>query len=195
MIRFFDLFISILALIILLPVFLVIGLMILIGSGTPILFHQSRVGKGGRDFVLLKFRTMRTGAWKGSSITVGTRDSRITREGYMLRKYKVDELPQLFNVIRGEMSLVGPRPEVRKYVELYNEDQVKVLTVKPGITDYASLEYMRENELLGNSSDPERTYIEEIMPAKLELNRMYLENRSLRNYFRILGKTVVRIFS
>lgn len=137
---------------------------------------------------------MYIGADKLGGLTVGNHDQRITSVGYFLRKYKLDELPQLMNVLKGEMSIVGPRPELRKYVELYSADQKKVLDVRPGITDIASLDYIDENEILGTSSDPERTYIEQIMPAKLELNKVFLNNRSVRNYFRIIGITLKKMF-
>lgn len=137
---------------------------------------------------------MRSGSDKQGGLTVGSRDPRITGSGLFLRRHKLDELPQLFNVLKGEMSIVGPRPELRKYVDLYSEEQKIVLQVRPGITDIASMEYIDENEILGASSDPERTYIEEIMPAKLELNRKFIENQSLRNYFRIIDLTLRKIF-
>jgi len=193
-IRFFDLLFSILGLVVLLPVFLIIGIAILMDSRGGIFFMQERVGKNNGDFKLIKFRTMFTGAYKQGGLTVGTHDSRITNVGQFLRKYKIDEVPQLINVIKGEMSLVGPRPELRKYVELYSEKQKEVLSVRPGITDLASLEYIDENELLGASADPERTYIENIMPAKLELNRVFIANQRPGNYFRIIGHTLKKIF-
>jgi len=194
MIRFFDLLFSVVALILLFPFLLLIALIILLDSSGNIFFFQSRVGKGNRDFMMLKFRTMYNGSEEKGSLTVGNDDQRITRTGHFLRKYKLDELPQLINIVKGEMSLVGPRPEVRKYVAFYNETQRNVLSLRPGLTDYASLEYLHENELLGNSPDPEKTYIEEIMPAKLELNKKYLQDPGLKNYFRIIGKTIIRIF-
>jgi lipopolysaccharide/colanic/teichoic acid biosynthesis glycosyltransferase len=194
MIRFFDLLFSLLGLILLLPVFLVTGIVILIGSRGGILYLQERVGKNDRNFRLLKFRTMKKGSEIQGSLTIGLRDSRITKAGYILRKYKLDELPQLINVLKGDMSLVGPRPELRKYVNLYSQEQKRVLTIRPGITDLASLEYINENEILGDSADPERTYIEQIMPAKLELNRKFLENPEPGNYFRIIGLTIKKIF-
>ena len=193
MIRLFDLLFSFLALVFLLPVLILIAFIIFLDSKGTVLFFQARVGKDNKDFFLIKFRTMYHGSKKMGDLTVGARDQRITGVGHFLRKYKLDELPQLLNVIKGEMSLVGPRPEVRKYVDLYREDQKRVLLMRPGLTDHASLEYLHENELLGNSSDPEKTYIEEIMPAKLELNKKYLEDRSLKNYFRIIGKTIKKI--
>lgn len=136
---------------------------------------------------------MRTDADKKGLLTVGGRDPRITRMGYYIRKYKIDELPQLLNVLLGDMSLVGPRPEVRKYVNLYNAQQMLVLSVQPGITDYASIEYSNENEILGKALDPEKTYIEEIMPAKLQLNLKYIEEKSLVTDFRIIFKTILKI--
>jgi lipopolysaccharide/colanic/teichoic acid biosynthesis glycosyltransferase len=193
MIRFFDLFFSIIALIIFLPFLLLIAVIIVLDSKGGFLFFQKRVGKGNKDFTLIKFRTMRQGSEKLGSLTVGNHGHQITYIGHFLRKYKLDELPQLLNVIKGEMSLVGPRPEVREYVNLYNEEQKRVLQVRPGLTDLASLEYLDENERLDNSSDPVKTYIDEIMPAKLELNKKYLEDRSLKNYFRIIGKTITKI--
>ncbi|MEP7164086.1 MAG: sugar transferase [Ferruginibacter sp.] len=190
MIRFFDIIISFLGLILLSPLLIIVAIWIKIDSGGPVLYRQIRVGLHGIDFELLKFRSMHIHADKAGLLTVGGRDSRITKAGYILRKYKIDELPQLFNVLSGEMSLVGPRPEVRKYVDLYNELQKKVLLVRPGITDMASIAYKKENELLAGSPDPERTYIEEVMPAKLKLNMIYIENPGLLNYFRIILKTI-----
>jgi lipopolysaccharide/colanic/teichoic acid biosynthesis glycosyltransferase len=194
MIRFFDLFFSLFGLILLLPFFLIIGIAIVIDSRGGIFFTQERVGKNNLNFRLVKFRTMHSGAGNRGGLTIGTRDSRITNTGFFLRKYKLDELPQLINVLKGEMSLVGPRPELRKYVDLYSEEQKKILAVRPGITDIASLEYINENEILGASSDPERTYIEQIMPAKLELNRKFIKDPRLGNYFQIIGLTMKKIF-
>ena len=138
---------------------------------------------------------MATNSDKGSLLTVGGRDSRITKIGYFIRKYKIDELPQLINVLIGDMSLVGPRPEVRNYVDLYTEEQKKVLNVKPGITDYASIEYSNENELLGKSLNPEATYINEIMPAKLKLNLKYISEQSFAVDMKIIAATVKKILS
>ena len=136
---------------------------------------------------------MRTDADKHGLITVGGRDPRITRIGYYIRKYKIDELPQLWNVLMGDMSLVGPRPEVQKYVDLYTEEQRKVLSVRPGITDYASIEYVDENILLAKSDDPDKTYIEVVMPAKIKLNMKYINNKSLKEYFKIIFLTLAKI--
>ena len=193
MIRFFDFVLSLVGLVILAPIFIVLAVWIKIDSMGPVFYKQIRVGQNGKDFGLFKFRSMVVDADKKGLITVGGRDPRITRSGYFIRKYKLDELPQLINVLVGDMSLVGPRPEVRKYVELYTDEQQKVLSVKPGITDYASIEYMDENEILGKSTDPEKTYIEEIMPEKIKYNMKYIKNRSLIEYFKIIFLTVLKI--
>ncbi len=152
-----------------------------------------RVGKSGKDFKLLKFRSMSSDADKAGLLTVGGRDYRITKIGYTLRKYKIDELPQLINVLIGNMSLVGPRPEVRKYVDLYNTEQKRVLSVKPGITDYASIVFSNENELLGNAENPEEVYINKILPAKLNLNLRYIEDQGISTDFKIIIKTIKKI--
>jgi lipopolysaccharide/colanic/teichoic acid biosynthesis glycosyltransferase len=193
--RIFDIIASIIGLLILLPFFLIIALLIIINSGFPVFYTQKRVGKGNSDFGLLKFRTMKKNSDKLGLLTVGGRDPRITAIGFYLRKYKLDELPQLINVLIGDMSLVGPRPEVRKYVDLYNDEQKKVLLVKPGITDYASLEYFSENDLLAKSTDPEATYIKEIMPAKLDLNKKYISEMGLNTDLKIIFGTLKRIIS
>ena len=193
--RIFDTIISLLALILLIPLFLFLIIWIIIDSHGGFFYVQKRVGKSGKDFGLLKFRTMYTGSDSKGLLTVGMEDPRITKPGKILRKYKMDELPQLLNVIAGQMSIVGPRPEVRKYVELYNDDQKKVLEVRPGLTDYASLMYMNENEILGSSPDPEYAYIHEIMPAKLELNLKYIREKSFTTDLRIIIKTIRGIIS
>ena len=190
MLRILDLFFSIIGLIILSPFFLVIAIWIKADSNGPVFYTQKRVGKNNIDFELYKFRSMRLNADKQGLLTVGGRDPRITNSGYFIRKYKLDELPQLFNVLIGNMSLVGPRPEVRKYVNYYNIKQLEVLNVRPGITDLASIKYKNENEVLGNSFDPEKTYIEEIMPHKLELNRGFINDPSVINYFTIIFRTI-----
>ena len=193
MIRFFDFILSLVGLVVLAPIFIVLAIWIKTDSKGPVFYKQVRVGQNGIDFGLFKFRSMVVDADKKGLITVGGRDPRITRSGYFIRKYKLDELPQLINVLLGDMSLVGPRPEVRKYVELYTDEQQKVLSVKPGITDYASIEYMDENELLGKSNDPEKTYIEEIMPEKIKYNMKYIQNKNLFEYFKIILLTVSKI--
>ena len=193
MIRFFDFILSLVGLVVLAPIFIVLAIWIKIDSKGPVFYKQVRVGQNSIDFGLFKFRSMVVDADKKGLITVGGRDPRITRSGYFIRKYKLDELPQLINVLVGDMSLVGPRPEVRKYVDLYTDEQQKVLSVKPGITDYASIEYVDENEILGKSSDPEKTYIEEIMPEKIKYNMKYISNKSLFEYFKIILLTVLKI--
>lgn len=189
MIRFFDILFSLLGLLLLSPVFLILYILICLESKSGGFYRQLRVGRYGRDFYVYKFRSMRVGADKQGLITVGGRDSRITRIGYFIRKYKLDELPQLFNVLKGDMSLVGPRPEVRKYVELYTEEQRKVLSVRPGITDYASIEYVDENTILGQAEDADKAYIELIMPDKIRYNMKYIDNHSLKEYFKIIFLT------
>ena len=193
MIRFFDFILSLVGLVVLAPIFIVLAIWIKIDSKGPVFYKQVRVGQNDIDFGLFKFRSMVVDADKKGLITVGGRDPRITRSGYFIRKYKLDELPQLINVLLGDMSLVGPRPEVRKYVDLYTDEQQKVLSVKPGITDYASIEYMDENEILGKSNDPEKTYIEEIMPEKIKYNMKYINNKNLFEYFKIILLTVLKI--
>ena len=193
MIRFCDIVFSAIGLLLLSPLFLIVYILIRCESKGGGFYCQQRVGKDGRLFGLYKFRSMRTGSDKKGLITVGGHDSRITRMGYFIRKYKIDELPQLWNVLKGDMSLVGPRPEVKKYVDLYTEEQRRVLSVRPGITDYASIEYVDENEILGNAEDPDRVYVEEIMPAKIRLNMRFIENRNLKEYFKIIGLTFKNI--
>jgi lipopolysaccharide/colanic/teichoic acid biosynthesis glycosyltransferase len=195
MIRFFDVFFSAIGLIILSPLFLVLAVWIKIDSKGPVFYKQLRVGKDNHDFYLYKFRTMVEDADKKGLITIGGRDPRITRLGFYLRKYKIDELPQLMNVLRGDMSLVGPRPEVRKYVEKYNSRQRQILSVKPGITDYASIQYIDENELLAQSNDPEETYIQVVLPEKVAYNMKYINNQSIKEYFKILFLTIKKILS
>ena len=193
MIRFFDFILGLVGLVVLAPIFIMLAIWIKIDSKGPVFYKQVRVGQNGINFGLFKFRSMVVDADKKGLITVGGRDPRITRSGYFIRKYKLDELPQLINVLVGDMSLVGPRPEVRKYVNLYTDEQQKVLSVKPGITDYASIEYMDENEILGKSSDPEKTYIEEIMPEKIKYNMKYIQNKNVSEYFKIIFLTLLKI--
>ena len=194
LIRLFDLFFSFLGLILLSPLLLLITLVVFIDSPGKIIYTQWRVGKNNRDFKLYKFRTMKINADKLGLITVGMKDPRITRSGAFIRKYKLDELPQLLNVFNGEMSLVGPRPEVRQYTEQYSlANQMIVLSVKPGITDLASIEYSKENELLSSVANPEKYYVDVVMPAKILLNLNFIENPSLNNYLRIILKTIGRL--
>jgi lipopolysaccharide/colanic/teichoic acid biosynthesis glycosyltransferase len=191
--RIIDIIASSIGIVLLLPIFIIIYLIVVFESRGGGFYKQIRVGKNGNDFGLLKFRTMRSGSDKKGLLTVGGRDPRITRTGYYLRKYKLDELPQLLNVLIGDMSLVGPRPEVRKYVELYNEIQKKVLQIKPGITDFASIEFSNENEILGRAANPEKIYIEEIMPKKLELNLKYISEQSVWTDLKIIIRTIIKI--
>ncbi len=193
--RIFDIIFSCLALLIFSPLLFLIFLLVAITSKGSALYLQNRVGKDNFDFKLIKFRTMKVNSDKKGLLTIGGNDSRITSVGYYLRKYKLDELPQLINVLLGSMSLVGPRPEVRKYVDMYTDSQKEILNIKPGITDYASLEYFNENQLLANSSDPEKTYIEEVMPAKIELNKKYIAEIGLFTDLKIIILTVKKIFS
>lgn len=191
--RGFDILFSFIGLIFLSPLFLVIVLWIISDSKGSAFFLQTRVGKGSNDFKIFKFRTMFCDSEKKGLLTVGKRDARVTKSGYFLRKYKFDELPQLINVLIGDMSLVGPRPEVRKYVDMYSKEQLRVLTVRPGITDKASIEYLNENELLAKSDNPEETYIREVMPAKLKINLEYIDNKGFFKDVRLILNTIVRI--
>jgi lipopolysaccharide/colanic/teichoic acid biosynthesis glycosyltransferase len=192
--RTFDILLSIIILLIFLPVGIIMAIWILFESKGGVFYQQERIGKFGKPFLILKFRSMRKDADKLGKLTVG-RDPRITQSGHFLRKFKLDEFPQFINVLKGEMSIVGPRPEVKEFVDLYTEDQRQILQVKPGITDYASVEYFNENEILGKSEDPHKTYIEVIMPAKIELNKKYLANPTLGNDLSIMWRTFKRIVS
>lgn len=192
--RLFDIIFALFVLICFLPLGIVISLWIVSESRGGIFFTQNRVGQHGVSFRLLKFRSMYIYAESQGRITVGARDARITKVGYYLRKYKLDEFPQFINVLKGEMSIVGPRPEVQEYVDLYTESQRKILQVKPGITDLASLAYFHENELLAKSDNPQQTYVQEVMPEKIRLNEAYLANPSLRQDLVIIVKTFAKIF-
>ncbi|HXK82176.1 MAG TPA: sugar transferase, partial [Bacteroidales bacterium] len=191
--RVFDIVVSFFGLVVILPVFFIIAIAVIIESRGGVFYLQKRVGKNNKDFKIFKFRTMYTNSDKKGLLTVGSDDKRITKIGLILRKYKLDELPQLINVLIGNMSLVGPRPEVRKYVNLYTNEQKKVLGVKPGITDPASLKYSNENEILAQFDDPEKVYIEEIMQAKLNINLEYIKTRSLKSDFKVIIDTLKKI--
>ena len=193
MIRFFDILLSSIGLILLSPLLVLVYVLVRLESRGPGFYSQKRIGKDGVPFRLYKFRSMRRGSDKGHLITVGGRDSRITKVGFYIRKYKIDELPQLWNVLIGDMSLVGPRPEVERYVRLYTPEQRIVLSVKPGITDYASIAFSNESELLGQAKDPEEMYINEIMPKKIEYNLNFINNRTLVEYFKIIFMTLCKI--
>ena len=182
--RLFDIIASGLGLIVLSPLFLVLAIWIKLDSKGPVFYRQVRVGYKNKDFRIFKFRSMRVGADKGSLVTIGGRDPRVTRSGYWIRKFKLDELPQLINVFVGDMSLVGPRPEVRHYVDYYTPEQMHVLDVRPGITDPASIKFRNENELMEKAEDPEKYYIEVIMQEKI---RLYLEYVEKHNFFYDMG--------
>lgn len=193
--RLFDIICSLSGIILLSPVFICITIWIIIDAGWPFYYLQTRVGKNNKDFKLFKFRSMRLDADKFGLLTVGGRDSRLTNSGYWIRKFKWDEFPQLFNVLIGDMSLVGPRPEVRKFVDLYNPEQMKVLSVRPGITDYASIRFRNENEILEKVDNPEEYYIKTIMPLKLKMNLIYINSRSIFKDINVIVKTIFLINS
>ncbi|HIR94534.1 MAG TPA: sugar transferase [Candidatus Coprenecus stercorigallinarum] len=187
--RIFDVTASGLGLLLLSPLFLIVAIWIRLDSPGPVFYRQTRVGRYNKDFRLLKFRSMRVGSDKKGLITVGGRDPRVTRSGYYIRKYKLDELPQLINVFKGDMSLVGPRPEVRKYVDLYTPEQLHVLDVRPGITDMASIRYRNENELLEQAADPEQFYRDTVMQDKLRINLEYVSDHSFFKDIKIILMT------
>ena len=192
--RIFDIIFSATALLITFPLILICIVIIkLEDPSSPVFYKQKRGGKNKQFFNIYKFRTMSTNAEISGSLTIGN-DLRITKSGKWLRKFKIDELPQFFNVLIGDMSVVGPRPEVEKYINLYNQKQLKVLKIKPGITDYASIIYFEENKLLAKSNDPEKTYIEKIMPHKLDLNLQYINDNSLLIDLKIIIKTLLKVF-
>tara|TARA_R110002049_G_scaffold299634_1_gene489957 strand:- start:344 stop:955 length:612 start_codon:yes stop_codon:yes gene_type:complete len=193
--RSFDILSSGLGLLFISPVLFIVSMVIALSSKGGVFYKQSRVGLHGINFNILKFRTMYTGSDKNGLLTVGDRDPRVTPIGYYLRKYKLDELPQLINVFIGNMSLVGPRPEVSKYVNLYSQEDRIVLSIKPGITDYASIFFRNENEILKSASDPEKKYIEEVMPRKLELNKKYIEEKGILTDLKIIFLTFKSIFN
>lgn len=176
------------------PIFIIIYVLIRCESKGGGFYSQKRIGKDGIPFKLYKFRSMRIGADKGSQITIGGHDPRITRVGYFIRKYKIDELPQLWNVVIGDMSLVGPRPEVQKYTDLYTDEQKEVLSVKPGITDWASIKYVDENEVLARAEDPDRAYVDIVIPDKIKYNMIYINHQTLGEYFKIIFVTIFSVF-
>lgn len=192
--RFSDILFSLFGLLIIAIPILVIAICIKLDSKGPIFFLQKRVGKNGKLFNIIKFRTMYVDHGKNLQLTIGNRDPRITKVGLFLRKYKIDELPQLINVLKGDMSMVGPRPEVPNYVTYYTEADKEILKIKPGITDWASIEFINENEILAKSKNPEYDYINIIMPQKIELNMHYLKNYSLKNYYNIIYQTLRSMF-
>lgn len=187
--RLFDILLSGIGLLIISPLFLIVAIWIKLDSPGPIFYRQVRVGRYNKDFRIFKFRSMRIGSDKGSLVTIGGRDPRITRSGYFIRKFKIDELPQLINVFVGDMSLVGPRPEVRHYVNYWTEEQMHVLDVRPGITDPASIKFRNENELLAQAEDPEKYYIEVIMQEKIKLYLDYVAKNSLWYDIKLIFQT------
>lgn len=187
--RLFDIVASGCGLLVLSPLLLVVAIWIKLDSRGPVFYRQVRVGYKNRDFRIFKFRSMRIGADRGSLVTIGGRDPRITRSGYFIRKYKLDELPQLINVFVGDMSLVGPRPEVRHYVDYWTPEQMRVLEVRPGITDPASIKFRNENELMGQAENPEDYYINVIMQEKIKLYLEYVENASFLYDLKLIFKT------
>lgn len=193
MTRLLDLLGSLVGLVIFAPFLVVFALLILLEDGWPIFFVQERIGLHGKGFRMYKLRSMRNRKEEGLQITVGGKDPRILRVGWVIRKYKLDEIPQLWNVFKGDMSLVGPRPEVKKYTDLYTEEQAQVLNVRPGITDFASIEFRNENEILENQPNPEWYYINYVMPKKIVLNQRYILNPSLGNYILILWLTFKKV--
>lgn len=193
--RLFDIFASGLGLLFLSPLFLVLAIWIKLDSPGPVFYRQVRVGRGNKDFRIFKFRSMRVGADKQGLITVGGHDPRITRSGYFIRKYKLDEFPQLINVFIGDMSLVGPRPEVRKYVDMYTPEQMHVLDVRPGVTSLASIRYRNENELLDKAEDPDQFYIDVVMQDKLAIDLEYVQNASFWYDIKLIFQTFWEIVS
>lgn len=191
--RIFDIISSFFFLVLIFPLFILISILIKIDSKGPIFFKQIRVGINNKDFLLLKFRTMRVDQKNSSLITVGN-DSRITNVGNFLRKYKLDEFPQLINILKGEMSVVGPRPEVRKYVDMYSISQLEILSVKPGLTDPSSIKFSNESELLGTAENPEKYYIETLMPLKILISLKYIRTQSFVGDLRIIFQTFSKIF-
>lgn len=191
--RLFDILASGFGLICLSPLFAVLAVWIKCDSPGPVFYRQVRVGRGNKDFRIFKFRSMRVGSDKKGLITVGGHDPRVTRSGYYIRKYKLDEFPQLINVFIGDMSLVGPRPEVRKYVDMYTPEQLRVLDVRPGITSLASLRYRNENELLAQAEDPDRCYVEKVMPDKLAIDLEYVRKANLLTDIKLIFATIASI--
>lgn len=187
--RAFDIAASAIGLLILSPMFALIAIWIKLDSKGPVFYKQIRVGRGNKDFKIFKFRSMKVGADKGSLISIGNEEQRVTRSGKVIRKYKLDEFPQLINVLIGDMSFVGPRPEVRYYVNYWTEEQMEVLSIRPGITDPASIRFRDENEILGKADDPEKFYIENIMQEKLAMNLRYVHHNTIWNDIKIIFKT------
>lgn len=193
--RIFDLVLSCIGLLCLAPILIIIAVLIKLDSKGPVLFIQNRVGKNNVDFNIYKFRTMRMASQTKGLLTLGNNDSRVTKIGYFLRRYKIDEFPQLINILKGDMSFVGPRPELRYYVNFYNEDDMKIFQVRPGITGLASLKYRNEVELLKAAENPEEFFIKTIIPDKLRYNKMYIEKRNFFFDLKLIFMTVVKVIT
>lgn len=193
--RIFDIIFSIIGLVIFLPILLIIAILIKLDSKGPVFFVQARVGKQNKDFNIYKFRTMRIESDKKGLLTLGNNDSRITKIGYFLRRYKIDEFPQLINILKGDMSFVGPRPELRYYVNFYNEDDMKIFQVRPGITGLASLKYRNEVELLKAAENPEEFFIKTIIPDKLKFNKEYIKKSNLFFDFKLIWLTIIKVIT
>lgn len=193
MIRILDVVISLVGIILLAPLFLIAAIWIKLDSPGTVIFSQSRVGKYGIPFNMFKFRSMTGGADRSGLLTIGETDNRITKSGTFLRKYKIDELPQLFNVLIGDMSIVGPRPEVQRFVNIYTDEQRNILNVRPGITDMASIVYSNESDILSKQANPEQYYIDHILPEKIKLNQVFISSPGVSNYFRIIFLTIKKL--
>ena len=193
--RLFDVVLSVIGILLLFPILLLISILIKLDSKGPILFIQGRVGKNNKDFYIFKFRTMSVQSDKKGLLTLGNNDSRITRMGYVLRRYKIDEFPQLINILKGDMSFVGPRPELRYYVNFYNDDDMRIFEVRPGITGLASLKYRNEVELLKAAKDPEAFFIKTIIPDKLKYNKVYISKRNFIFDLKLIGLTIVKVIT
>lgn len=193
--RWFDVICSLIGLLLLAPILLIIAIIIKLDSKGPVLFIQGRVGKNNKDFHIYKFRTMRVQSESKGLLTLGNHDSRITKVGYFLRRYKIDEFPQLFNILKGDMSFVGPRPELRYYVNFYNEDDLKIFAVRPGITGLASLKYRNEVELLKAADDPEDFFIKTIIPDKLKYNKEYIKKRNFFFDLKLIFITIIKVLT
>lgn len=193
--RGFDFIFALLGLILIFPVLIIIAILIKLDSKGPILFVQERVGQHNKTFNIYKFRTMYVKSQKKGLLTIGDNDARVTKVGYFLRKYKIDEFPQLLNIIKGDMSFVGPRPELRYYVNFYSPEDLIIFKLKPGITGLASLEYRNEVELLKKADDPERYFINTIIPDKLRYNKLYLKKRNFFFDLKLILKTIYRVIA
>jgi len=191
--RLFDILFSIIGLALIFPVLFLISILIKLDSKGPVFFVQGRVGKHNKDFNIYKFRTMEIESAKKGNLTLGNNDSRVTKIGYFLRRYKIDELPQLINIIKGDMSFVGPRPELRYYVNFYKEEDLEIFKIRPGITGLASLKYRNEVELLKKAKDPEAFFIKTIIPDKLKYNKEYISKKSILFDLKLIGLTIIKV--